>query len=184
MVTQTVYTPVESRNPEEPIVIDPAAQTALVLSAPHYLTNAIARTFRDFGVTYVGQFVGTLGWLDTFLPAPFRALYLAVLLITAVMDSAAGARLELRNRILLLALGLGSVLLLMVIAYLMWNRVGASLIYGLQGRYFIPIAPLLFLPLYNRRVHLPAWGKGALVLFVVASSLYTLYILLARYWLP
>jgi uncharacterized membrane protein len=184
MVTQNVYTPVESRNPEEPIVIDPAAQIALVLSAPHYLAGAITRTLREDGVTYAAQFVGTLGWLDTFLPAPFRVLYLAVLVVTAVSDSAAGTRLGPRNRLVLVALGLGSILLLMTIAYVMWNRVGASLIYGLQGRYFIPIAPLLFLPLYNGRVRLPEWGKAALVLFVVASSLYTLYILLARYWLP
>lgn len=35
--------------------------------------------------------------------------------------------------------------------YMAWSNVGSEVIEGLQGRYLLPLAPLLFVPLYNNR---------------------------------
>jgi uncharacterized membrane protein len=180
---RSIYTPVVSWGPDPTAVFDPVAQVGVILTAPLDFLLAILRSFRVDGPEYARQFVGTLGWLDTPLPDPFRLLYWVVLLGAALFDGNRDTRLVFPKRLLIVAVGMGSVLLLVTIAYVMWNDVGSPLIYGLQGRYFIPIAPVLFLPLYNRRLRLPDRGKVTLVVFVVVSSLYTLYILLERYWI-
>jgi uncharacterized membrane protein len=131
---------------------------------------------------YAEQFVGWLGWLDTRLPSWLWITYGVVLFGVALLDGNPHIAMSRLQRLLLGMIGIGSLLLVMTIGYVMWNQIGSTNIWGIQGRYFIPFAPTLFLVLYNRRFHLPGYLKAALVVFCMASSLVTLAVLIDRYY--
>ena len=79
-------------------------------------------------------------------------------------------------------------------AYAGGNAVGANRIAGIQGRYFIPLSPLLLLLLYNRtlRASVLAWipreqliARGCtagLVAFLLFSSALTCFFVAVRYY--
>lgn len=185
-IAQGLYTPSEpySPDPTQPVtvVFDPRAQVGVVLADPLRLLRAIGQDVRDRGVVYTSQFVGVLGWLDTRLPRWLQIAYGAALISVALLDGNRRITLSHRQRLTLAGVGTASALLVITIGYVMWNRVGSSDIWGIQGRYFIPIAPALFLLLHNRRLRLNGALKAALVVFCVASSLVTLDVLLDRYY--
>jgi uncharacterized membrane protein len=75
-------------------------------------------------------------------------------------------------------------LLMFILMYLSWNPVGAPVIEGIQGRYFIPLAPLLFLLIYNQNFHLPIKNPQLVaVCYSLFSTTLTVAVLLKRYYL-
>ncbi|MGD1901859.1 MAG: DUF2142 domain-containing protein [Geitlerinemataceae cyanobacterium] len=166
--------------------LDPNAQIAGILGNPvGFFGTAIATLVGDAG-TYLHQFVGVFGWLDTPLPKLHVALYavffLGVLLCKPPRDLRSSPRPLLTDRAIAGVGLLGSVGLLCVLAYL-WNVVGADRIGGIQGRYFIPLAPLL-LPTFWGLVSLPApknierWAIAAAAI----SGLAAIATLIERYY--
>jgi uncharacterized membrane protein len=92
------------------------------------------------------SFVGRLGWLNIQLSPIFVLVYL-ILLVFACRPSADEPARPFPRRMIwvmpvVLAGAVGGVLLL---NYLFWTPVGTLGVVGLQGRYFIPIAPALLL---------------------------------------
>lgn len=128
---------------------DPAAQLRVLAADPARLLTLPFRTIA--GDTWLArQAVGVLGWLA--IPMP-RWLYL---LWGAAIGCAAGAdglgraprgRLgwRLADAGLLLLAALAGVVLIYLSQYLVWTRVGAARIDGPQGRYLLPLVPMLAL---------------------------------------
>jgi len=131
--------------------LDPTSQIAGILADPLGFAGTAIATLTDDAGRYLHQFVGVFGWLDTPLPRLHVGLYLAFAIVAIVSrrprDRREARRLPMTivDRAIVAAALLGSIGLLCVLAYL-WNVVGADRIGGIQGRYFIPLAPLL-LPL-------------------------------------
>ncbi len=87
---------------------------------------------------------------------------------------------------MLLVLAL-SVAALGVSIYVMWSPTGAPIIEGVQGRYFIPMSPLLLLPLCLRRGAIDLAAKRlhwAVIGYLIWAMAVTLYTLANRYYLP
>jgi len=103
---------------------------------------------KDF---YVESFVGMMGWYRD-LPKWHINLYLWILLITALLYSNKEIKIGLANKLIIVAIFIAGVVLIETGQYLIWTPVGQNYIEGVQGRYFIPYAPLLFLFLYNTSV--------------------------------
>lgn len=101
---------------------------------------------------YKNSFIGVLGWLDTWLTRPAYHRFGALLLIALVV-TLMSSRGEWRIRLSILGLALGSSLLIFLALLVQWNPVGATVIEGVQGRYFILPALILgyaFAPLGQR----------------------------------
>ncbi|HYH46461.1 MAG TPA: DUF2142 domain-containing protein [Thermoanaerobaculia bacterium] len=130
--------------------LDPQAQAEIVLADPLRFAGLVAGDYLQHGLRYLYQFVGNLGWLDTPLPLAAAAAWSLLLLAVAIGDGPAGAPLSLRQRLVLLAVVAGTLAAISASQYLTWTPVGAGRIEGLQGRYFIPAAPLVLL-LFTRR---------------------------------
>ncbi len=74
-------------------------------------------------------------------------------------------------------------LLMFILMYLSWNPVGESVIEGIQGRYFIPLAPLFFLLFYNQRAHLNMTKLAPIIAcYTLFSATLTVTVLLQRYY--
>jgi uncharacterized membrane protein len=138
----------------------------------------------DYGWFYLHSFVGILGWLNLPLAAPFALAYLALILSCAITGERQQFPLHWQSRCLLAGVGLGVVLLIVASQFFIWTRIGSSKIGMAQGRYFIPVAPVLLLSLHGI---LPWPGLGRrieklLPYFVLGSLSYTLLAIVEHYY--
>ncbi len=165
-------------------VANPEGQIRYVLGNPLAMLDVFTATLRAKLHLYVMSFVGVLGRLDIFLPRPLYFVYPAALVALAVADGTDPPALSPGRRLAFVALFLAGSASMMLVGYVGWNEVGAATIEGIQGRYFLPMAPLLLFALPSRR-----WGRFALgeqpvwIVALVTSGLgVATFALLRRMW--
>ena len=141
--------------------------------------------FHNAAVYFAGM-VGVLGWLDTPMPPPYYLAIALVLLAACIAELAHGDKVSRSATALLLVSPLAALAAVFVIEYLTWTWVGAPAIFGVQGRYGIPLA-------IAAGVGLPALAGSAKIreratAIVVLSQILTLVclprVIMARYYLP
>ncbi|MDR3292232.1 MAG: DUF2142 domain-containing protein [Methanobrevibacter sp.] len=112
------------------------------------IINSIITWFNQYIITFVGCF----GWsvLDNPLPLFLVYLYLIILVVVSILD-VSKFKLSYIQKIIFLLICFLESMILFIIAW-NWTPTGFKLIYGVQGRYFIPFAPLIFLTLQNNKI--------------------------------
>ena len=132
-------------------VIDPVSQISYIRHNFTKYAGLVLRTnFIDNRANILMNFTGLLGWLDTFMPEIITVLILLFLFITALVDAGPPYKLGYRNKILMFLIFLAGLLAIETSMYLYTTYVGLNRMFGIQGRYFIPLAPLFFLLFQNR----------------------------------
>ena len=102
--------------------------------------------------------IATLGWGSIFLASKVYAIYWIALLATAVLDGGRDeVRLPIWTRVAAVVVYFLIMILIAILTYLAWQAVGDLDLHGIQSRYFVPILPLLLLPLRGSR----AWRAAA-----------------------
>jgi len=163
----------------------PHDQLIYILANPIEYSVVMMRTFTLYYQFYWHQFIGVLGWLDTPLPKHIIFLYFAVLLFFSLSDNHNYVIISLKKKTIVFISVICSVILISTVLYLQWNSVAKNIIGGIQGRYFIPLSPLVFLLLHNKKFNFiaNAYTYGIITLAFSSYVLtYTLYILLSRYY--
>ncbi len=163
-----------------------AGQIRLILAQPGRILSAVGGMLRAHFGDHVREFVGQLGWLDVALPTALILLFLVVLAFAALADKSGAITVRWRPKALGILISVVSAAAIAATIYIVWNPVGAAGIEGVQGRYFIPFGPLLWLPLYNRKISplLDRVGalRGTLVAFIAFTLTFGLAALLLRYY--
>jgi len=173
---------------------NPHAQIAYMLHHPLAVAviavRTLAREWRYLPMSFVGS---RLGWLDARTNVPFVLAYGALMLASLwpsreepqgpAMGPVAGV---------VLASGAGVLAGLLLLTYLFWDPVGYRWMYGLTGRYFIPLAPgfIMLLGWGGRRVISPrlwnplspGWKDAIVAAAGLASGLATLLTVYLRYY--
>jgi uncharacterized membrane protein len=124
-----------------------AAQTRYVLEHPFAIPGLIAETFVERGQFYVVSAAAEFGSLDTNVPLPAVAAVWALFMLAVASDALLpqARALGWPARLVIGAACLASVTLLMLAVYVRWTSiqpgfgVGAPVVDGVQGRYFIPL---------------------------------------------
>jgi len=130
---------------------DPARQMEVFLHQPSLILSLpIGALIGDFNVYMLGL-VGVIGTLDLFLPPWLYTVWfwaMPVALAAVVLDGArkAPSWAPLASMLGVLAIA-ASVVALFDGQYLSWTAVGAQAVDGVQGRYLIPLLPMLGLVL-------------------------------------
>ncbi len=132
---------------------------------------------------YFQGYIGTLGWLDTELPMPLIYLSYIVLCAVAFMDGCKNIYLKLHQKTIILFSFVILIGLVLLSQYLTWDCVGGDIIETLQGRYFTPIFPLLFMLFYNMKFSYPKVVVFLVVLFSSISLSFTIDKLYVRYYI-
>ena len=128
-------------------------------------------------------FVGKLGHLDVSLPAAVYVVYPLTLLAVAVLDGDRESPLRGAGRAVFLGAATATWFAVMLLAYVGWNAPQDEIVRYVQGRYFIPLAPLLVCAL-----HVPSWSGLSRPLGWLAVSAATGMLVVAsialyqRYW--
>jgi uncharacterized membrane protein len=153
---------------------------------PLQFLHIIFNTYRHYCSTYMEQFVGRLGWLDTPLPRILWISGLLVLCLVALIEKNHTIVIEFKQKSLIVCIFLLIIFLIGSVLYISYNAVGNDLVLGIQGRYFIPVAPLFFLLLFNqvKFLRLNQRALNILALFVPIIALtWTLFVLIHRYYI-
>ncbi len=139
--------------------VHPEAQLRGVLAAPLHFVGLAAGDYVHHLPRYGAGFVGIFGWLDTPLPRPAMVLWGLLLLAAALTGGDPALALAAWQRQLAAAITGAALLLLSLSQYVIWTPLGAGFVDGLQGRYFLPLAPVAAILFYNRRLAARAAGS-------------------------
>ena len=146
------------RVPLRPFVeVDPIRQLDFIVSHPLHFFILIGSSLREFGYELWRQTIEVFSWLN--LPAPTWILVGVTLSLVVTVCSSDSRQLHLTAtlRLVFLGLAVASFILTAMVVYLAWNRIGASRIEGWQGRYAIPLLPLLATALANEWLLRARW---------------------------
>jgi uncharacterized membrane protein len=146
--TPATHAPAPSR-PE----INPPKQLDYIRShLPAFINLLIATNFDYMRADMLNNFVGTMGWLDTFLPDIYVNIYLILLLITALCIPDPAFYIDWNRKALFFILFIAGILAIETAMYIYSSFVAQERLFGIQGRYFIPLAPLFLLIFYNNSI--------------------------------
>lgn len=162
----------------------PAEKVQFIKSYPFFHVRSILYTIVKDLPRYLRTFTGTLGWLDTVLPQTILYSYPVLLIVLALTDQKPDIVFNWKQKMMMiLFVIIPIILILFTVAAIAWNAPGIMYIKGIQGRYFIPITPLLLLLLYNQKIKA---SLQELNLLIAAYSWITLIIvfvtLINRYY--
>jgi uncharacterized membrane protein len=166
------------------VTIDPSAQFHHIVGAPLAFLELVAHTIR---VQYPYNFrwmVGTLGWGDTPMPDWFYPTFGFGILGCLILESSRCRDVGWWARIAMISAALASTLLIYAAQYASWNPPGSlSPIDGIEGRYFLPLAPALILsfPSFPLRPRLLVVTALAGILSALSASI-CLWALIFRFY--
>ena len=158
----------------------PKDQVIFILKNPVFFIETFIRTMILHGNFYLKSFIGILGWLDTNIPDSIIYSYLVILIITSIVNNE-DKSFSLKNRVLLLFLFLGTIVLIITALYVTYNVVGNSIAEGVQGRYFIPAGLLLLLALEVKNIKIKYFNILSTI-YVILVLIVTEIILFNRYY--
>ncbi|MCF8370849.1 MAG: DUF2142 domain-containing protein [Bacteroidales bacterium] len=137
--------------------------------------------YHAFDMYYQG-YIGTFGWLDTKLPFWTIHIGYVVIAFSALFENNKRMGFTLTHKAIILCSVVAMISLIMLSQYLTWVAVGNEKMRILQGRYFIPVFPLLFMLLNNSRFNRQNLVSAAVILFsifILSLSAWTIY---SRYY--
>jgi uncharacterized membrane protein len=165
------------------IHIDPKLQLAFLLNHPHIVTALLSSVVHQTGY-FIATTVGDLGYLDTPMPAPYYFGMLLVLAIAILAEFADGRDFSRSAVALILCASFFSVAGVFLSSYLLFSPVGSEGLYGVQGRYFIPlaIAAAVGLPCVSYSPKIYERATAIVVLAQLLTVAMLPHVVLARYY--
>ncbi|HKY63448.1 MAG TPA: DUF2142 domain-containing protein [bacterium] len=134
-----------------------AIQKQFVLEHPLVFLRLVIDSFLDYGSGVLGGFVGRFGWTEYGVPS-WMLVAIPLGLIAIALGDGDEVEIGAGPKIVAALITAGLFLVLCLSQFLTWTPVGIPIIQGLQGRYFLALAPLGFLVFHNRRW---AWSESA-----------------------
>ncbi len=129
----------------KPANVDEAGQLAYIKENPLNFTAMLVWVQLENALYYVYQMVGLVGKMDIELPWTLSYLMLLLTFFVYSKDTAAPTPLGIHGRALILGIFLMTYLGILTVVYIVFNPLHSSSILGIQGRYFLPLLPLLWL---------------------------------------
>jgi uncharacterized membrane protein len=156
-----------------------------ILGHPLLYTKMVIFNLLGHFVFYAGSFVGYLGWEDIRLPSLLIVLYVAALCAAGALGGK--GRISLRAKIILGSVATVGIALVITSQFIMGKPTGVNSIDKSQGRYFVPIAPLVFFLFASDKLA-ARFERYRLARFVptfaIASLLVGLVFVIRRYYVP
>ncbi len=152
---------------------NPRAQLLYILGNPFAFLQMVLKDFFANGLLYIQGWINGYGYYYWTPPQIVAALFLLSLITVVLMDSTAG-QLKRKSRLVFFLVFLAGYIATIASLYISYTPVGANQVFGVQGRYFIPLALLLFLTLasfsWAKKLAIPS-VKWIVAFLVFALSL-------------
>jgi hypothetical protein len=161
---------------------DMRLQMEYILSHGFYIIGVFVISMLHTFDMYFEGYIGTFGWLDTKLPLWFVYTSYAVLFFAAITGGKKTIQITSNHKKILLAALISIIGLVLLSQHLTWDCVGGEIIGTLQGRYFIPAFPLLFILFYNTKYQNPRIVVPTIIIYSIISLSLTAGTLYTRYY--
>lgn len=185
-VPYSIYNPAFRDGPIMATCLVPCAnmhdQIQHILSHVSYVPAVFAHSIKESFDMYFQGYIGTFGWLETTLSSVFIYFSYGIIFLVAIWDKKSITRVGKYFKPLLLLSFMAAVVLLLLSQLLTWVCVGEDLIYILQGRYIIPVLPLLFMLCYQEKWSRPIVVVKVVCIFSVLSLVYASIFVYQRYF--
>lgn len=160
-------------------------QLHFIIDNPLEYLKVFAGVAKTPGINLLYQYIGELGWLDTWFPKWYYALYLCILVGAAVSNPCSAKKRTAIDFLVILLSLTASFMLVVTAVYLCWTPVGFDSVPGVQGRYLAPLGPFLVFLISRKFTRFtPPYRNTILYLFAFFSLSYMQYTLVARYYIP
>lgn len=127
-----------------PTFVNPKLQLQLIIHDPAYFTKVITTTWSDKFITHFDEMIGVFGWRNT----PVNGNYFNYLFIILAFVLVNRLTSDLKNKLNISQI-LGILFVIFITTflatlamYLAWSPVGDKSVEGIQGRYWLPLAPI------------------------------------------
>lgn len=163
---------------------DAGAQLSFYKARPFELFKYLTLNVLSQGKAWIIGALGRFGYSYVPLSLPVVFLHGLILVAISVLDSNPDHRMLPIQKVITFCVFAGSAGVI-IGGFFMNSPVGARLIFGLQGRYFIPIIPLLLLLNYNTSIRNATWDKWksfVVPAYVVLVLGYTVHYLSNYFW--
>lgn len=127
--------------------VNASEQLVYILTNPLAFIKIIVNDLWLAGPRYLAQWIGVYGYDYGTVPAPTYVFFLVAVSMSLFLDGPPNP--GQKTRLNLLLVFFLCYLATLTSLYLTFTSVKESFVYGVQGRYFIPIFPALFLALYK-----------------------------------
>jgi len=121
-----------------------AAQKIFLSENPVSFVTAFFNTIISPDVWRADTFINLMGNYNLAMSYDFFYFYLAILIFAAAFGK---LNLSIKFRLWIIFAAFSTVFAIFLTEYFIWTSVGAEVINGVQGRYFIPVALMIFCPL-------------------------------------
>ena len=125
---------------------NPQAQVLHILTHPFAFLQTLARDFFSNGWTYFQSWINGYGYYY-WTPPQLVAVFFLLSLIFAVLLDSTVRQVDKRHRVVFILVFVAGYITTIASLYISFAPVGAEQVFGVQGRYFVPLALLLFLVL-------------------------------------
>ena len=132
-------------------------QLQYILSHGWYVVKVFFYSFYYAFDMYSRGFIGTFGWLDTYMATWTVVLAYGVIFLAAIGSGSKNIITGWRFKFLLVLVFFATMALILLSQLLTWSCIGDEYVYLIQGRYLIPVLPLLFMLFYVPQWHIPSW---------------------------
>lgn len=140
-------------------------------------------TTREYLVFYIENSIGILGWHDTKLPFIITYGYI-VLLGLHIFSKNIMKKKDYKFWVIILVVLIGTYGGISTALYIAWTQIGAKYIEGVQGRYFLPLLPILAILLSQKKILLQEKLLNLNTnLFLNFALAYTMFCILQRFYI-
>ncbi len=146
------------------------------LNNPGNIISNILGNINNFRQEWTGGTIGRFGYSYTLLPNWFFFFHGLILITVAFLDAKKEIVVKFWQKSIFFFVGFGSIFGIILMSYFI-SPVGANMIFGLQGRYFVHAIPIILFLIYNSKFEFPEWKKWSgiiLAAYIIFSLTYTL----------
>lgn len=161
-----------------------AEQTKVILSAPFAFVSNLFLNSIVQGKDWIIGALGRFGYAYAKMNHTVLFFHGLALIVISVLDSSKTLVFSCLQKVVTAIAAIGTIVII-IAGFLFISPVGANMIFGLQGRYFIPILPLLLLLNINQKEWVPMaekWKAPAIALYVTVVLAYTIRFINARFY--
>jgi len=161
-------------------------QIEFLMSDPVGTIGNIIMNIVTQGKEWIWGMFGRFGYSYTVMNKGLITIYGLILLVVGLLEKPDKLEFDNKTRYIILGIGIATMALITVGFYALASPVGSNVIFGLQGRYFIPAIPFLLLALSNNVIKKEQFSMyqniivSAVILFVLS---YTVYFLNGNMWI-
>ena len=179
----TLSTKVKYRLPGTSGTVDPKSQFSFLFHHPEVLRGTLSSG--HFYITRSAGIIANLGWQDTKMPFYYYPVMVSVLLIAMTGEMAYKGRFRRSAMASILLAALCAAAGIFLAAYLLWDPVGSVVLWGVQGRYLIPliIAVGVVLPPLTRSDRIYRWATVGVVCGQIVTLFQLPQTIIQRYYL-